>query len=171
MFSRLKLTQTSNFLSTEGKKTFLLLLQCRSCRVPRSRSHCSAGLCRWWPNPSCDKDHRSGQKSVFHPLQLSPTDPTHPQTLQIWIQILPDLQMEFRPCRMTPVNRVRWMASTSSHWCWSRYMAHQAPSYISPSSMPDWKHMLHRRRWWCLTTEMIPSFCFSGWLVFHPDPH
>lgn len=53
--------------------------------------------------------------------------------------------MEFLPCRTTPVNRVRWMASTSSHWCRSWYMAHQAPSYISPSSMPDWKHMLHRK--------------------------
>lgn len=61
------------------------------------------------------------------------------------ILILPDLQMELRPCRMTPVNRVGCMASTSSHWFWSLYSAHQAPSYRSPSSMPDWKktNMFH----------------------------
>lgn len=32
-----------------------------------------------------------------------------------------DLQMELRPCRMTPVKRVGCSASTSSHWFLSLY--------------------------------------------------
>lgn len=52
---------------------------------------------------------------------------------------IPNLQMEFRPWRMTPVNRVGWTASTSSHCCRSLNWAHQAPSYRSPSWMPDWR--------------------------------
>lgn len=70
-FSCLKLTHTVSttaediFILAEVKeKTFLLLLQCRSCRVSRSRNHCSAGLCRWWPNPSYDGDHQSGEISA-----------------------------------------------------------------------------------------------------------
>lgn len=50
------------------------------------------------------------------------------------------LQMELRPCRMTPVNSVGRRASTCSHWYWSSYLAHHAPSYMSPSSIPDWTH-------------------------------
>ncbi|KAG7252426.1 hypothetical protein CRUP_007444, partial [Coryphaenoides rupestris] len=37
--------------------------------------------------------------------------------------------MELRPCRMTAVKRVMWMASTSSHCCRSSCCAHHAPSY------------------------------------------
>ncbi|KAG7234594.1 hypothetical protein INR49_002223 [Caranx melampygus] len=51
-------------------------------------------------------------KESFDPAPRS--EPS--ETRQTVILILPDLQMEFRPCRTTPVNRVRWMASTSSHW-------------------------------------------------------
>lgn len=128
---------TSTFILAMVTKAFLLLPESRSCRVSRSQNHCSAGLCRWWPSPNYHETNKV-DKSAFPSLQCSGKESII-QKVQIWIQILPNLQMEFRPCRMTPVNRVRWMASTSSHWCWSWYKAHQAPSYMSPSSMPDWK--------------------------------
>ena len=45
-----------------------------------------------------------------------------------WAVTLADLQMELRPCRMTPVKRVSFLASTSSHCFVSSYWAHHAPS-------------------------------------------
>lgn len=77
MFLRSKLSHTSIFIFAEGKKkTFLLPLQCRSCRVSRSRNHCSAGLCRRWPNPSYDKEisvsFTSTEWNRFHSSKNSP---------------------------------------------------------------------------------------------------
>lgn len=67
---------------------------------------------------------------------------------------------EFRPWVMTPVNRVRRLASTSIHWWRSFLPAHHAPSKKSFSWIPACKErevfFRKTRNWW----KLRYWFCF-----------